>query len=122
MSDRPIRIDFNRQWQDFTADINRYELDIWLFNNDPALERSLNSTLSEMPDFFIWHQIRDFHERSQRNTLSDRWLAQSPLGSVLRLENIRILAVVERAIFGEIEGEHVRCSLLLGPLMVASQS
>ena len=120
MSDRPVRLAFNRQWQQFTENIARYELDLWLFVNDPELEASLTSTFNDMPDFFIWHQVLEFHERSRQNTLSDQWIAQCPLGRILRLVNARVLAVVERAIFGEIEGEHVRCSLLLGPLIVES--
>ena len=118
MSDRPVRLDYTKQWQQFTDTVDRYELDIWLFARNPDLELSITNTFNDMPDFFIWHQVLELHERSQQNTLSDQWIAQSPLNCVLRVYEARILAVVERAIFGEIEGEHVRCSLLLGPLVI----
>ena len=116
MSDNPLRVNFNRQWNNFTPEIQRYEVDMWLFNNTPELGRAVDSVMTDFPDSFLWFEILSFHGRSQRNELSDEWLARSALGRILRTINVRILAVVERTILGEIEGEHVRCSLLLGPI------
>ena len=116
MSDRPVRLNFHRQWQNFTVRIVRYEMDLWLFNNNHDMFHSVNRVMSNLPELLLWHEILVFHEKSQANELTDEWLFQSQLGQTLRLVNVRILAVVERAIIGEVDGEHVRCSLLLGPL------
>lgn len=116
MSDNPLRLDFNRQWSNFTSDIQRYELDIWLYNNNPDLGQTINRTMEGIPDLLLLHEILTFHERSQRRELTDEWLANSQIGRLLQIINTRILAVVERTILGEINGEHIRCSLLLGPI------
>ena len=91
-------------------------MDMWLYNNDISLGQSVNRLMESIPEFLIWHELLTFHERSQQRELTDEWLANSPLGRELGTVNVRILAVVERTIHGEIEGEHVRCSLLLGPI------
>ena len=116
MSDNPLRLDFNRQWSNFTNDVQRYELDIWLYNNNPDLGQTINRTMEGIPDLLLLHEILTFHERSQRRELTDEWLANSQIGRLLQIINTRILAVVERTILGEINGEHIRCSLLLGPI------
>ena len=116
MSDSPIRLPFNRQWSNFTSRVQRFELDIWLYNENHALGQTINRTMEGIPDLLLLHEILNFHERSQQRELTDEWIAESQIGRLLNVIHVRILAVVERAIFGEIEGEHIRCSLLLGPL------
>ena len=116
MSDRPLRLTFNRQWPNFTSSIQRYELDLWLYVNNPELGQTINQTMEGIPDLLLWHEILVFHEKSQQRELNDHWLAQSQLGRLLHVLNVRILAVVERSVNGVIDGEHIRCSLLLGPL------
>lgn len=116
MSDNPIRLSFNRQWSNFTSRIQRYELDLWLYNENHNLGQTIDRTMTGLPDLLLLQEIHTFHERSQLRELTDEWIANSQIGRLLNVIHVRILAVVERAIFGEIEGEHLRCSLLLGPL------
>ena len=107
------------QWANFTNTIQRYEMDIWLYDNNPDLSSSISRTMEGIPDLLLLHEMLIFHEKSQQYELTDDWLAQSQIGLLLRVLNVRILAVVERAILGEVNeenGEHIRCSLLVGPL------
>ena len=109
----PVRLSLNRFWDHFSPDIQRLDLDFWFNSNQSELISKIEWELSNFSINSLKNDAKNFQLWSSNNELSDERLANSPLGQELGKINVVIIAVIVRPIPNVIQGNHIRCSLLL---------
>ena len=112
----PVRLSYNRYWNNFSPDIERLDLDFWSYANYTSLIPQMETTLSDFSAVNLHDDAKNFQLWSFTNELSDEKIANSHLGRELAKINVRIVAVIVRPALGVPQSKHLQCSLLLDRL------